>query len=70
MSHCPGDNCSKREQCQKHFNSGQVIDWSNYGHGFGGFDENGKPFSYHEIDCGDNGTYGYKYFEELKEEVK
>ena len=67
MSHCPGDNCSKREQCQKHFNSGQVIDWSNYGHGYGGYDENGNPFYYHEIYCGDNGTYGYKYFEELKE---
>ena len=67
MSHCPGDNCNKREQCQKHSNSGQLIDWSNYGHVYGGFDENGKLFSYHEIECGDNGTYGYQHFEELKE---
>lgn len=63
MSYCPGENCKKRDECQLHFNSGQVIDWSRYGHGFGGFDANGNYQSYHETYCGDDGTNGYKYFE-------
>lgn len=58
MSYCPGSNCSKKDQCQKHYNQGQVIDWSTYGHG--GID--GKYF-HHETYCGDNGTYGYTRFE-------
>lgn len=66
MSWCPGSRCSKKEQCQKHHNSGQVIDWSTYGHGSGGIDKDGNYFSHHETYCGDNGTYGYTQFEQYK----
>ena len=72
MSYCPGKNCSKKDKCQKHYNSGQVIDWSTSGHGSGGIDKDGKYFSYHETYCGDNGTYGYAQFEQYipPEEIK
>ena len=70
MSYCPGSNCSKKEQCQLHFESDYVVDWSTNGCGHCGIDENGNHFSHHEIFCGDNGTNGYQYFKELKEEVK
>lgn len=62
MSHCPGSNCKLKKLCQKHYNAGQVIDWSTYGSGSAGIDENGNNFCHHEIHCGDNGTYGYAYF--------
>ena len=44
MSHCPGSNCSKKYLCQKHFNDGDLVDFSTYGSGNAGTDENGKPF--------------------------
>ena len=65
MSYCPGENCSIRDKCQRHYDSGQVIDWSNYGSCSAGIDKNGKS-SYHcTICCGDNGTNGYEYFKPL-----
>jgi hypothetical protein len=64
MSYCPGRICSKRDQCQKHYNSGQVIDWSTYGHGHAGTDKDGYNLCHIEIYCGDDGTYGYTRFEQ------
>jgi len=63
MSHCQGSNCSKKYLCQKYFNDGDVVDFSTYGSGKAGTDENGKPFCEVTVWCGDNGTNGYKYFE-------
>lgn len=71
MSYCPGRNCSKKDQCQKHHNSGQVIDWSSQGHGWSNIDNNGNCRTQCEIYCGDDGTYGYTRFEQyIPEEVK
>ena len=65
MSYCPGRICSKRDQCQKHHNQGQVIDWSTQGNGSAGIDEYGNNFCHVEVYCGDDGTYGYTRFEKF-----
>ena len=74
MSYCPGSNCSKRDQCQKHHNQGQVIDWSTQGHGYAGMKDSPIQGGYvmFETYCGDNGTFGYTRFEQYipPEEVK
>ena len=72
MSYCPGSNCSKRDQCQKHHNQGQVIDWSTYGCGSSSINSYGDHFCRNQIYCGDNGTYGYAHFKQYipPEEVK
>ena len=66
MSYCPGRNCTKRDQCQKHHNQGQVIDWSTYGSGYAGMKDSPMHENYvmFEIHCGDDGTYGYTRFEQ------
>lgn len=60
--YCPGTNCSKRDTCANHFTDGQVIDESTYGWHAEGRDKNGNSIIIGEINCGDNGTYGYKYY--------
>ena len=64
MSYCPGSNCSRKDQCQKHHNQGQIIDWSTYGYGSSTVDNNGNCSCHTETCCGDNGMYGHVYFEQ------
>ena len=59
MFYCPGEFCSKKNECLYHKLKDskrpiQLLDMSTQGHGFGGFDRNGKYYSYHhEYECGD-----------------
>lgn len=58
MFYCPGEFCSKKNECLHHNLKDskrliQLLDMSTQGHGFGGIDENGKPFCHHEYECGD-----------------
>ena len=58
MFYCPGEFCSKKNECLHHKlkNSKcliQLLDMSTQGHGFGGFDKNGKYYNHHEFECGD-----------------
>ena len=61
MFYCPGEFCSKKNECLHHqlknsTRSLQLLDMSTEGHGWGGIDENGNRFSHHEYCCGDRAS--------------
>jgi hypothetical protein len=58
MFYCEGKYCSRRAECahNKLDTSGKLQQWldmSTEGRGWGGIDDNGKPFCNHEYECGD-----------------
>jgi len=58
MFYCPGEFCSKKNECLHHqlknsTRSLQLLDMSTEGYGCGGIDEKGNYFSHHEYCCGD-----------------
>lgn len=58
MFYCPGEFCSKKNECLHHqlknsTRNLQLLDMSTQGCGCGRIDENGNYSSHHEYECGD-----------------
>lgn len=59
MFYCPGEHCSKRDECLYHklknsTRNLQLLDMSTQGSGHVGTDKDGNYFCHHEYTCGDN----------------
>ena len=64
MFYCPGEYCSKRNECLHHqlknsTRNLQLLDMSTQGSGSGGIDKDGNYFSHYEYSCGDRASKYY-----------